>query len=112
MNAARLRARICAHFAHRDIAEDFGPAAALDAEDRAWRRRALASAFSGYHDDRVMGVGTTWREALQDAADNGEIDLAEHEGDLRVAYDNLMRGAIWEFVKAPEGIAVLDTFKA
>ncbi|MFJ2278856.1 hypothetical protein ACIOEZ_32430 [Streptomyces sp. NPDC087866] len=106
------RTRISSLFAHRDIAEDFGPVADLTADERAWRREALVAAFTGYRDDRLMGVGGTWREALQDAAATGRIDLAEHDGDLEVAYDNLLHGAIWEFVKTPEGVAILDTCAA
>ncbi|WP_435058499.1 hypothetical protein [Streptomyces sp. bgisy060] len=112
MTTTWRRIRICSRLAHRDIAEDFGPVAALDAEDRTCRREALAATFASYRDDRVMGVGGTWREALQDAAASGRIDLAEHDGDLQVAYDNLLHGAIWEFVRTPEGIAILDTCAA
>jgi hypothetical protein len=112
MTTTWRRTRISSRFAHRDIAEDFGPVADLDADERAWRREALAAAFTGYRDDRLMGVGGTWREALQDAAATGRIDLAEHDGDLEVAYDNLLHGAIWEFVRTPEGIAILDTCAA
>ncbi|QKV98276.1 hypothetical protein HUT19_41910 (plasmid) [Streptomyces sp. NA02950] len=109
MNNARRRARICIAFARQEVAETFGPVADLDAEDRAWRRESLASTFKGYTENRVTGVGADWREALKDAADRGRIDLAEYDGDLTVARDALLHGAIWEFVTTADGMAILDT---
>ncbi|MFF4409815.1 hypothetical protein [Streptomyces sp. NPDC001404] len=112
MSSAQRRARICARFAHRDIAEAFGPVKDLDAGGRAWRRDSLASTFRDYRDARAMGVGADWREALTDAAATGRIDLAEYDGDLETARDTLLHGAIWEFVTTPDGVAILDTCAA
>lgn len=109
MNRDRRLARICARFASRDMAEDFGPVEDLDTEDRAWRRRKLALAFQGYRDGRVMGVGTDWQEALEDAEAAGRIDLAEYDRDLGIARDALLQAAIWEFTSTPDGVAILDT---
>ncbi|MCZ0983990.1 hypothetical protein O1L60_45330 [Streptomyces diastatochromogenes] len=106
------RTLISVAFARRDTLENFGPADALDGEDRVWRRESLAATFKDYRDTRIMGVGTDWREALQDAADAGRIDLAEHDGDLQVARDNILHGAIWEFVTTENGVAILDTCAA
>ncbi|MEV1042323.1 hypothetical protein AB0J01_37775 [Streptomyces sp. NPDC050204] len=59
-----------------------------------------------------MGVGADWRQALLDAADTGRIDLAEYDGDLQVARDALLHGAIWEFQTTDQGVAILDTCAA
>ncbi|GAA1111464.1 hypothetical protein [Streptomyces javensis] len=112
MDSARRRARICISFAHTEVTETFGPAADLDTEGRAWRREALASTFKGYMEYRVTGVGADWREALTDAATRGRINLAEYDGDLTIARDALLHGAIWEFVNTPDGTAIVDTCAA
>ncbi|MFF2571056.1 hypothetical protein [Streptomyces sp. NPDC058084] len=106
------RALISARLARRDTDENFGPASALDTEGRTWRKESLDAAYKGYRDSRVMGAGADWREALQDAADSGRIDLAEYGGDLEVARDTLLHGAIWEFVTTDDGVAILDTCAA
>ncbi|MFB7649483.1 hypothetical protein ACFC0S_16410 [Streptomyces sp. NPDC056084] len=106
------RALISAGFARRDTDANFGPASELDGDDRTWRREALQSTYLDYRDTRVMGVGADWRQALQDAADTGRLDLAEHDGDLQIARDNILHGAIWEFRSTDHGVAILDTSAA
>jgi hypothetical protein len=112
MDSTIRRALVSARFARRDTDEAFGPAAALDTEGRAWRKKSLDAAYKDYRDGRVMGVGADWREALQDAATTGRIDLTEYNGDLEVARDVLLHGAIWEFVNTDDGVAILDTCAA
>ncbi|WP_435245091.1 hypothetical protein [Streptomyces tendae] len=112
MTSTLRRALISAEFARRDTDENFGPASELDGSDLAWRRDSLRSTYLDYRDTRVMGVGADWRQALQDAADTGRLDLTEHGGDLEVARDNLLHGAIWEFQPTDHGVAILDTSAA
>ncbi|WP_333745997.1 hypothetical protein [Streptomyces sp. IBSBF 2950] len=112
MDSTIRRALVSARFARRDADESFGAANTLDTEGRAWRKESLDSAFKDYRDRRVMGVGADWREALQDAAATGRIDLAEYDGDLTAARDVLLHGAIWEFVTTEDGVAILDTCAA
>lgn len=109
MDNTRRRARICIRLARQEVTEMFGPVADLDAADRAWRRETLASTFRDYRQDRVMGVGADWRDALRDAANTGHLNLAEYDGDLEVARDTLLHGAIWAFTRTPDGVAILDT---
>lgn len=103
------RALISAYFARRDVEDNFGPAQDLNTEDRAWRRESLDSTFKNYKDTRLVGVGADWRDALEDAAERGWIDLLEHDGDHAAARDAISHGAIWEFVATQNGIAILDT---
>ncbi|MER0443034.1 hypothetical protein ABR738_00335 [Streptomyces sp. Edi4] len=112
MTSTLRRALISATFARRDIDENFGPASELDSEERSWRRDTLRTTFLDYRDTRVMGVGADWRQALQDAAGTGRIDLAEYDGNLEAARDTLLHGAIWEFQTTAHGIAILDTCAA
>ncbi|MEV1042329.1 hypothetical protein AB0J01_37805 [Streptomyces sp. NPDC050204] len=108
MNSTLRRALISARFARLDTDDNFGPASALGTKERAWRKENLDAAFKGYRDKRVMGVGADWCEALRDAADTGRIDLAEYDGDLKVAREALLHGALWEFVTTADGVAILD----
>ncbi|MER6253597.1 hypothetical protein ABT224_19805 [Streptomyces sp. NPDC001584] len=103
------RSLISAYFARQDTNDCFGPAGELHGEDRAWRHEHLDSAFKDFRDTRLMGVGADWREALEDAAQHGRIDLAEYGGDLTAAREAIGRGAIWEFIATPDGLALLDT---
>ncbi|MFD6534966.1 hypothetical protein [Streptomyces goshikiensis] len=103
------RALISTYFARQDVEDNFGPARDLDAEDRAWRRESLDAAFKDYRDTRLVGVGTHWRDALEDAAERGRIDLREFDGDHAAARDSINYGATWEFVATQNGIAILDT---
>ncbi|MFJ2752656.1 hypothetical protein [Streptomyces sp. NPDC087297] len=109
MERSLRRSLISAYFARQDIEDNFGPAQDLNTEDRAWRRASLDSAFANYKDTRLVGAGAHWRDALEDAAERGWIDLLEHNGDLTAARDAISHGAIWEFVATPNGIAILDT---
>ncbi|MER5302300.1 hypothetical protein ABT039_22960 [Streptomyces lasiicapitis] len=104
------RDRISAYLASEDIAEDFGPAADLDAETRTWRRETLASTFLSYRDDLVVGVGASHAEAVQDAEDGGRISLARHGGDATAAVTVFARSGAWQFRVTPEGVALLHCF--
>ncbi|MFZ3475343.1 hypothetical protein ACODT3_42435 [Streptomyces sp. 4.24] len=109
MERSLRRSLISADFARQAIEDNFGPAGDLNPEDRAWRRESLNSAFKDYRDTRLVGAGADWRDALEDAAECGRIDLREYDGNLTAARDAINHGAIWEFAATPNGTAILDT---
>ncbi|WP_282795757.1 hypothetical protein [Streptomyces sp. CC224B] len=101
------RARISAQLATADIAGDFGPAARLDTETRAWRRETLAGTFRSYRDEWIAGVGATHTEALRDAEDEGRISLDRYDGDLNAAVSACAKSAAWTWKVTPAGVALL-----
>ncbi|MFH8294990.1 hypothetical protein [Streptomyces sp. NPDC018059] len=101
------RDRISAHLATEDIAEDFGPAARLDTETRAWRRETLAGTFRSYRSEWIAGVGASHAEALQNAEDEGRISLVRYDGDITAAISAYAGSTAWTWRVTPAGVALL-----